>query len=376
MLLESEASEGAADRALAEHVRAERVRFVFIQSALPIVFSPVAAAILSVTLWYAANRQLLIRWTAGLVLIAVGRIVLVRLYGRVAETEDAVRRWERIFVASIVIVDLWWGIGAVMLMPAGLTERACVFSFVMLMAGGHTASYSAHPLTVLIGVLALTMPITLAFALRADRSHLALAFVAVMYLAASFRSIRTLSFFFGRSYRLAHELQREKERVEELARTDFLTALLNRRAFYAASEHLLAIAARYGQPLSVLMLDIDHFKSINDRFGHGTGDAVIRALADLIRGQLRHADTGGRLGGEEFAAVLPETPLDGAIAIAERLRQAAEIMVVAHEGNAVRFTISVGVATFAAGTVPALLDSADRALYEAKRSGRNRVVSG
>ena len=364
----------AGDRVLAEHVRAERVRFVFIQSALPIIFSPVAAAILSATLWTAANRRLLVGWTGGLFILAAFRAILVRAFGRVDQTVDAVRRWERLFVASIVIVDLWWGVGAVLLLPGGLTERAVIFSFVMLMAGGHTASYSAHPATVVIGVLALTLPITAAFAIQADAFHLSLAFVAVMYLAASFRSIKTLSFFFGRSYQLAHELRQEKKRVEELARTDFLTALLNRRAFYGAGEEALQAAARSGGPVAVLMLDIDHFKAVNDRYGHAGGDAVIRAVADLIRSQARSRDIAGRMGGEEFAVILPETTLDDAKALAERMREAAETLAVPFEDSALHFTVSIGVAVFAVENVDALLDRADRALYDAKRAGRNRVT--
>jgi diguanylate cyclase (GGDEF)-like protein len=364
----------AGDRVLAEHVRAERVRFVFIQSALPIIFSPLAAGILTATLWNTVDRRLMLGWTIGLGILAVIRALLVRAFKHVDATVDSVRRWERYFVSSIVLVDLWWGVGAVLLLPMGLTERAVIFSFVMLMAGGHTASYSAHPVTVVIGVLALTMPITVAFAIRADAFHLALAFVAIMYLAASFRSIKTLSYFFGRSYQLAHELRAEKQRVEELARTDFLTALLNRRAFYAAGEELLQAASRSGRSVAVLMLDIDHFKAVNDQYGHAGGDAVIRAVADLMREQAREKDAVGRLGGEEFAVILPETTLDEAKVQAEQMREAAQALSVPHEGASIHFTVSIGVAVLAVENVDALLDRADRALYDAKRSGRNRVT--
>ena len=364
-----------AERALAEHVRAERLRFVFIQSALPIIFSPLAAAILSLTLWQAADRPLLVGWTIGLVVIAAGRVMLVGRFARAPQDSVDVRRWERIFVTSIVVVDVWWGIGAVALLPTGLTERAVVFTFVMLMAGGHTASYSAHPATVVIGVLALTLPITVAFAFKADGFHLALAFVAVMYVAASFRSIKTLSFFFNRSYRLSSELQQEKERAEQLARIDFLTALLNRRAFYEAAETALEVAKRYGRSVCLVMLDIDHFKSINDRFGHAAGDAVIQSVAARIRIEVRAGDVVGRLGGEEFAVLLPETTMDDAATIAERIRANVQMLVVSQDAQAIRFTISAGVAAVRADdTLATVLAASDAALYDAKRSGRNRVI--
>lgn len=373
-LIELQIASGG-DHALAEHIRSERVRFVFIQSALPIIFSPLAAAILSLTLRDVVSRTLLIGWTSGLALIAVGRFVLVRVFANLDPDAVDIQRWEGIFIGSIVVVDLWWGIGALLILPGGLTERAVVFCFVMLMAGGHTASYSAHPATVLIGMLALTVPITVAFALRADTFHAALAFVAVMFMAASFRSIKTLGFFFNRSHRLAHELKLEKERAEALARIDPLTSLLNRRAFYEQGEQAIEVMNRYGREGAVLMLDIDHFKSINDRFGHAAGDRVIRSVADGIREQIGQADVAGRLGGEEFAVLLPQMSRDEATAIAERIRTAVEIFVVTHERSDIPFTVSVGVADRQpGGTLADLLARADEALYRAKRSGRNRVM--
>lgn len=125
------------------------------------------------------------------------------------------------------------------------------------------------------------------------------------------------------------------------------------------------------------MLDIDNFKSINDRFGHAAGDRVIRSVADGIREQLRQTDVAGRLGGEEFAVLLPETSRDDATAIAERIRTAIDIRAVTHERGDIPFTVSVGVADLQpGGTLADLLVRADEALYRAKRSGRNRVVVG
>jgi GGDEF domain-containing protein len=117
-----------------------------------------------------------------------------------------------------------------------------------------------------------------------------MAFVSVMFVAASLRSIRTLGYFFGRTYRLAHELQQEKARAEAMARTDFLTGLQNRRAFYEDGERLLRSLELGGRPAAVLMFDIDHFKAINDRYGHAGGDVAIRAVAGLIRAQLPVGD--------------------------------------------------------------------------------------
>ena len=132
------------------------------------------------------------------------------------------------------------------------------------------------------------------------------------------RSIRTLGYFFGRTYRLAHELQQEKARAEELARTDFLTGLDNRRAFYEQGERLLRSLELNARPAAVVLFDIDHFKSINDRYGHAGGDAAIRAVADLIRADRGEGGIAARLGGEEFALLLPDAAVDGALYRAKR----------------------------------------------------------
>ena len=366
----------ASEHALAEHIRGERVRFVFIQSALPIVFSPLSAIILSFTLWNSVDRQVLTWWTAGLLALCVVRVGTNIGFARAVAGESEIRRWERIFIASIMLVDLWWGFGSLLLLSPHelLIVDAVVFAFVMLMAGGHAASYAAHPFTVVAGVLCLVVPITVDFALKPDTFHRAMAFVSVMFVAASLRSIRTLGYFFGRTYRLAHELKEEKAKAEENARTDFLTGLQNRRAFYEDGERLLRSLELSGRPAAVLMFDIDHFKQINDRYGHAGGDVAIRAVAELIRGQLPVGDLAARLGGEEFALLLPDVKLEEAVATAEKVRDACEHMVVDFQGQKIAFTTSVGVAALHAGnTLDGWIAHADAALYRSKQEGRNRV---
>jgi len=366
----------ASERVLAEHIRGERVRFVFIQSALPIVFSPVAAIILGITLWHDVDHTLLTRWAAGLVALGLFRIGTNIGFARAVAGEREIRRWEQIFIASIMLVDLWWGFGCLLLLPDNaLIVDAVVFAFVMLMAGGHTASYSAHPFTVVAGVLCLTVPITVYFGLQPDTFHRAMAFVSLMYVAASLRSINTLGYFFGRTYRLAHELKREKARAEELARVDFLTNLANRRAFYEEGERELQSLQGSNRPAAVVMLDIDHFKSVNDRYGHAAGDSVIRAVAELIRANLRASDIAGRLGGEEFALLLPDTAAATVLVAAERLRAATEALLVEQDGVRINFTLSIGVAVLADdATLDQWVARADAALYRAKQAGRNRVA--
>jgi diguanylate cyclase (GGDEF)-like protein/PAS domain S-box-containing protein len=166
-----------------------------------------------------------------------------------------------------------------------------------------------------------------------------------------------------------------------LATRDPLTGLANRSHFLARGGEALALAARYGRPLSVLLLDLDGFKLVNDTWGHAAGDAILQLTAQTCLSQLRTVDLLGRLGGEEFAVLLPETGLEGAIAVAERLRLRIAEARTSVAGSAVGITTSIGVADLTSGTVSAsdgldsLLALADRALYAAKRGGRNRVCS-
>lgn len=172
------------------------------------------------------------------------------------------------------------------------------------------------------------------------------------------------------------ELNEARLQAEQLANTDMLTQLNNRRAFYSIGEVLQHNSGRYQRPLSAIMLDIDHFKAINDKHGHAAGDEAIRAVGETLSNVVREADVIGRLGGEEFAVLLPETLGNDAYDLAERIRSSiAELVVDAH-GKAIRFTASLGVAQAEGevATIDALIAAADRALYYAKENGRNRTV--
>lgn len=174
------------------------------------------------------------------------------------------------------------------------------------------------------------------------------------------------------------ERKRVEQELRRMATTDPLTGLWNRRRFMELSEGELSRMRRYGRPVSVLMLDIDHFKAINDTHGHAAGDEALCLLADLCRSALRETDHLGRLGGEEFAVLLPETALDEAADVAERLRRrlAASAFPLSC-GVTLRMTASIGVASCAADdtAIDRALGRADHALYRAKNSGRNQVVT-
>ncbi|MDR3394849.1 MAG: diguanylate cyclase, partial [Parasulfuritortus sp.] len=177
------------------------------------------------------------------------------------------------------------------------------------------------------------------------------------------------------------DITERKELELKLAReahTDALTGCANRRHFLELAQQELARIRRYGGKLSVLALDLDHFKLVNDRHGHHVGDLALKTLVGVCRDTLREEDVVGRLGGEEFCVLLPETGHETAIEVAERLRRAvADADVYVNGKPLVRFTTSIGVSTATTMdlNIDRLLDRADQALYEAKDAGRNRVVA-
>ncbi len=172
------------------------------------------------------------------------------------------------------------------------------------------------------------------------------------------------------------ELQKTVERLHVMATIDSLTGACNRRHFLDRLETELARSKRYGEPLSIAMLDADHFKAVNDAHGHAVGDAVLKALTDACVEMLRRHDIVGRLGGEEFAICMPETTMDKAQIVCDRLRENIAGLNVKSGGASVQFTVSMGVTQFQheEDTTEAFMSRADAALYRAKDQGRNQVV--
>ncbi len=228
-----------------------------------------------------------------------------------------------------------------------------------------------------LGLLAATMAWKSAtqpdlFPARIEMLHFA--FAAVVMVATSMLSIRMGSL----RVRLAQrklELQRALVTIRELAQVDELTRLSNRRHILEALAAEQVRAKRSGQALSVVLVDLDHFKAINDRHGHAAGDAVLSEFAGALRAGLRDFDAAGRWGGEEFLLLLPKTSAAAAAAIVDRLREAVACLSLDHVVPGLRISFSAGVAECAAGEASdAAIERADRAMYLAKRAGRACTV--
>ena len=173
--------------------------------------------------------------------------------------------------------------------------------------------------------------------------------------------------------KLALEVANEK--LEQLSRTDRLTGLFNRGHWEETLQHEFKRARRTGQPFGLMMFDIDHFKKVNDTYGHPAGDEVIRRTAAVLKDCIRETDVAGRYGGEEFAVLLVNTTAEAAQVVAERIRTSVEAQTVTHDGRDIRYTVSLGIAEMADSVTSheQLIQQADEALYASKQGGRNRV---
>jgi two-component system, cell cycle response regulator len=175
--------------------------------------------------------------------------------------------------------------------------------------------------------------------------------------------------------KLQDQLQERNAELDRLSRTDALTGLYNRRHLDRELSRWHSDSVRHHDPLCLLMLDLDHFKQVNDTYGHPAGDLVIRAFADALRTELRAGDIGGRWGGEEFLVILPRTDLEGALAVAERIRSRTAAQPICAAGQPISVTVSGGCALGPGESAEAVVQLADTCLYQAKLSGRNQIAT-
>jgi len=200
-------------------------------------------------------------------------------------------------------------------------------------------------------------------------SAVATAVLAMLYLGVAFHAYvdRSMSYF--------KRMRDYNNQLQDMASHDPLTRVLNAGAYYRACDQQIHASQRSNQSFAVLFIDLDHFKSINDTYGHAVGDDVLRAVAQTLQSAVRRSDIVGRIGGEEFSVFLPNTQVQGAQQLAETLRLAIESIHMEVEGVRLKVTASIGVAAkrYEQETMQAIQQHADQAMYEAKRGGRNRV---
>lgn len=358
-----------------ERVRADSLALLFAQSFPVMYLSFVMACVLCWTLWGRVDAFTLLSWLAALGASTVVRWVMFHMYFRAKPQGLAILAWERPYAMTLMLSSLVWGLGALWLMPpTESVERHVVLFFVVGLAGGSMITYSAHRGMTIRASLSVLLPSTIWLYTLPTRMDFGLAVASTIYLLGAMFATRVLYAAMRSRLLLSYQLEHASEVADRMARTDDLTGMNNRRAFMEMGGQTIRLCQRQGKPLSALLMDVDHFKHINDTYGHGAGDWVLKQIGSLMAQQFRAADVCGRIGGEEFGVLLIDTDAQAATSVANKFRQEVANTALQWQGHTLQVTVSIGVASHNAD-LGTLLHRADAAMYQAKNSGRNRVVS-
>jgi diguanylate cyclase (GGDEF)-like protein len=372
----SPSPESPASGSVALQVRSDRLHLLFRQSFLATFGSVGGALALSWLQQDLGNHAVIAPWLFTLCLAGIVRLGLFWAYHRSAPHNRTPARWEGVYWVTLVFTAGAWGIGAFLLMSRDdLLSQVITLFFAIGMAGSAISAYSAYRSMTLAAIGLVLLPTTLWLLSQAGSEQRLLAVATLAFSIFVMRATRELSDALQSLLRLRRELEIQHRIASDAARTDELTGLNNLRAFKEQADAMFAYTRRHGLPLCALMLDIDHFKQINDSHGHAAGDRVLNAVATRLEANLRESDLCGRLGGEEFAVLLPGADLQEALPIAEKLRLAIESILLPLNDRTLNVTISIGVAEagVACPDATTLLTQADAAMYHAKSNGRNRV---
>jgi len=355
--------------------RAEKLQLLFQQSYPALFISTFNAILLSAILWTAQEHKMLIGWFSVLFAAALSRFYIFVRYRQIKPVGEAVLVWEKPYFLTLFLSSLIWGVGCVLIMPVDSpVHQAVIFYFLIGMSGGAISVYSAHRMMTLTTVAAVLLPATGWFLFQHDFVFVGMAVGAVIFYVSAVRSANVLSSALQQNFTMTHELKKAKEEAENLARFDELTGLHNRRAFYEHGNVLAKHSQRNNEELAMIIMDIDNFKRINDRFGHAAGDAALRQIGKIMLQRLRKSDIFARLGGEEFGMLLPTTSPQKAAKLAEELRRVIAETPVIFNGEPFMITASFGV-TAGQSDIDELVRHADMAMYQSKESGRNTVIS-
>jgi len=356
-------------------VQAEKLELLYRQSYPAIFASYLSAIILAYILWPVQQKSTLIIWLALLAASSLIRTAVFILHWLKAPRDGQVLTWEKPFFATLLLSSLIWGLGAIFIMPADSElHQAIIFFFLMGMSGGAISVYSAHRLMTLATIATVLLPTTLYFFILGKPFQIAMSIAALLFFISAIRAGKILSQAMHQSFRLTHELKEAKEIAEKMALIDELTGLNNRRAFYEQGHVLTNLSQRSEAELSMIIMDLDHFKTINDTLGHAAGDEALKKVGAVLKKMIRKSDVCARIGGEEFGILFQVTSQQDAAQLAEKLRQEIERTKITYNDEEFSLTGSFGVSVCAT-SLEKLFKGADQALYQAKDSGRNCVVT-
>nr|WP_320050914.1 GGDEF domain-containing protein [uncultured Desulfuromonas sp.] len=358
-------------------IYAECVRVIY-QNRIPSLVSVLIASFIPLVVGLGVETRTVTLISVSILwFFVVANFMLCHWFNKTALSDEATVKWgtffyvEHFFLAILLDVIFFYYVFQ--------DIDGSLFYLVLVSLGFSAGSVSAfHQLKWAPAVFIATTisPQIIFYLLQPSRSShvvavmllIILVFMSIISLEQHKNWIKTLA--------LSFELDAAKREAERIARIDLLTGLYNRRAFYEIAPKFIENARRYSRSVSLVMLDIDYFKNINDTFGHSVGDRVLVKVAELLSSQVRGADSVGRLGGEEFVILLPETDEEGAYALVEKIRNQVRCIHCDEVDGVLEVTASFGVVTCRNNdeSLDSLLKKADEALYLAKDQGRNKTV--
>ncbi|MFQ6554483.1 diguanylate cyclase [Pseudomonas sp. Lb2C1-1] len=362
------------DFVIAEQVRTDRLQQLFRQSVSAVFGSYLAAIMLSWLCWGRFEHGVILWWLGILTASTLLRIAMFVAYFRSDENQRTPERWERKYWVTLVLSASIWGGGAFVIMPADdLLSQALVMLFTVGMSVSAVSCYSAYRDMTLVSIGVVLLPCTIWLLFQPSPIQVGMALSILVFTAFAARATHKMSQALEIAFRLTREMEQANSISTRAAQTDELTGLKSRRAFFEHAQQLYNECKAKRQGLCAVMLDMDHFKHINDTYGHQVGDQVLRQMGTVISSSFRATDIHGRLGGEEFAILLPDTSIEVATQIAERLIDTIAGLMIEPVHH---ISASLGVASTEACNkdLHSLMNDADKALYRAKALGRNRVA--
>jgi diguanylate cyclase (GGDEF)-like protein len=357
-------------------------------STIPLIGSAAGSLLVALAYMFSPINKLVFGWLV-LVYLTIGirywlvQRCRVRLGNTDYEHSEAIR-----YALTTGLSGLAWGLGGLFVLHTSPITTVVIITAIQAMVMGGALTLGAFMPAFYAFAIPATLPMVVALLISKEGPNLVLAVYSIIFLLLFITIARRFSNSLTRTLQLSIEkealvkaLTEAHDQQSVLAKTDGLTGLANRRHFDEVLEKEMARLQRSGAPLSLLILDVDHFKAFNDSYGHIVGDECLKQIADIFQKHLhRPSDLAARYGGEEFAGIMPETERAGAILLAEQIRSEIVALNIKHSSSATAdcVTISIGVVTLNCAEIHSpkeAVEITDRQLYRAKSEGRNRVAS-
>jgi diguanylate cyclase (GGDEF)-like protein len=354
----------------------QQLHLLYGNASMTLFGTVLCAVALVLLLWAVVPRQALLLWFAVGMLLTLLRAYLQGLYGRRHGRIEDPQPWLRAYVAGALVSGLWWGAVSVWLFPAGAPMHQIYIAFMLSgVSAGAMSLHAAVPHAFLCFVLPALLPYVVRLLGDGSMESQLMAGTVVTFLLVLVRTARQSGEALYRVLELQVKNAALARALHHQATHDSMVDLVNHGEFQRRLERLAAGPAQPHAEFSLVFMDLDRFKAVNDGGGHAAGDALLRVIADILRKYCRATDTAARVGGDEFALLLPNCPRQRALDIGEQVRAEIEALTFRHDDRQYTIGASVGISWGRAGLQAAssLLKAADIACYTAKQEGRNRV---